>query len=287
MKRSNKTLIGLALFCLIVPTCIDIALTKAYRLDKVEFNKMLENEALSLDVEGRFLKRKITTAFKEVAFEGTAGLYCTVIIIPSTTSGYKIQKNYAHQIQEHITADGKLQLTFTDKKEEAEPLKLYIYSPNAITLRVANVHLQNLKIDTETLTLQLHNIKGELNLEEGAAVRKVDVHAVNSDFILYKTAAVDKQAVLKLTLDSSKVNYNSSLNTLIMSANNSEFGPKLDARGNPENANLQINRLELSTLGSTQIKLGNTLVKEVSGTVSDATKIDLSVIQLKKLLGTH
>jgi len=282
MKTSSKLLIIVAMAIFILPLSILSYTVSRGRVGVDEYSKTFHEEATQSDKEDRYLKTTALPAFQKVKVMGhaTDPGNINIVFVKSDKYAIKIDKNRAPHFSATVNDTGELEIT-GDEPYFYHHI-FYIFAPNVQELTLKHVGAK-IEASSDRLTIQADSIT-ELRFAPESFIGELSVEVKNSSASIgnpfQEGAKPSVQAgSAKLYVFHSNVRIeNPNFDTMQIKAEHSKIVFDKGSSGN------SINTLDLLTLGENSIALDSIRVGSIKGSLSEETKIDLPIHQLRKLI---
>ncbi|GHE23413.1 hypothetical protein [Sphingobacterium griseoflavum] len=284
MKTSSKLLIILGIALFLVPISIMSFTVLRNRVDIFDYQRDMDEESSSLEVEDVYLRSTKVDAFEKIRFEGNDQMGpIELIVVKSDQHGVKLDKNISEALKFDVDKNGVL--TVSDGGgQHVYFSKLYVFSPRITALDLQDVDLQ-IKIQADSLAVKGYRLRG-FSIQPGSKVDHLALTAKDSylgiDEHNREGRGEYEVGSLVLDVDNSNVSLDrQGWRRLTIKAKDAKVRVRNSDKGRA------LDDLILATQGTNDIKLDSLQAKRFSGSLSDQTVTDLPVEKLRSLIMTR
>ncbi|TDQ09875.1 GIN domain-containing protein [Pedobacter metabolipauper] len=278
MKTSNKILIAFAVVMFIVPI-VTIAISINTDSPRITSDEWTNTSKLNVKTTG-YISKAIEKPFNGVILNnGLSNKFIELRLVEGEESGIKMPGNIQDKVSFNVDPAGKLQITFDDQGDDLR-YSIIVYSKSLKTLNVANTDALVVKADLDSLEIHAEK-SGTLSFNgDHAKIKNLNLTANN--VMAVQVDRDDSFDFLNVKLENSQFFFDSnSVSGLVINASGkSNIDIKTDGQPNDFN----IGKLEINTLGDTQLLIKNIKVGAFSGKFSDNTSVNMPASYLNQMI---
>lgn len=276
MKTSNKILIGFAAALILIPILGMVYTSRVYYKDRKDVKDVTYHNNTFKSPAQNLLSTPISKSFNAVNVQDAKGYFLNIRLVEDKDYGVKVQGDLKNTFTFNVDANGTLQISAADKKEDGNSYGLLIiYAPQINNISVAKAQGVELRANQDSLNFNVAK-SGRVNFSSDMQVNSLYVNATDVELI-----NIDKD-IKNATFNLAKTPFYSSFasfdNINILSDSEIEL-----IGSDKEKAKYGIKNLVINTKGDVNFKVENMAVDKCSGSFSDQTKVQMPAVNLNQM----
>lgn len=276
MKTSNKILIGFAAALILIPILGMVYTSRVYYKDSKDVKDVAYHNNTFKSPAQNLLSTPISTSFNAVNVQDAKGYFLNIRLVEDKDYGVKVQGDLKNTFTFNVDANGTLQISAADKKDDGNSYGLIIiYAPKINNLSVAKADGVELRANQDSLNFNVAK-SGRVNFSSDMQVNSLYVNATDVELI-----NIDKD-IKNATFNLAKTPFYSSFasfdNINILSDSEIEL-----IGSDKEKAKYGIKNLVINTKGDANFKVENMAIDKCSGSFSDQTKVQMPAVNLNQM----
>lgn len=280
MKTSNKLLIALAVLLIIIPIIVVAVNVKINYQDQNSSQKDYTENYERFDKKSPEAKSLETGTFSAINIPNANDAYLNIKIIRDEKTGIKIPTDIADYFSFAVDNNGILQITMKNGNQKLPySPTIFIYGNNISKISIAKAAALYVDINADSLILEAKDMN-HLSFESTARLKVLTINADHVHDIIPGSNSINKieSNINESEFRTGEVNYN----WLAISAKGES---KIEITGDekfPEK--YKIDNLKINTSDHTALYIENVRINNISGNLSDETKVQMPVKYLKQML---
>lgn len=276
MKTSNKILIGFAAALILIPILGMVYTSRVYYKDSKDVKDVVYHNNTFKSPAQNLLSTPISKSFNAVNVQDAKGYFLNIRLVEDKDYGVKVQGDLKNTFTFNVDANGTLQISAADKKDDGNNYGLLIiYAPKINNISVTKAHGVELRANQDSLNFNVAK-SGRVNFSSDMQVNSLYVNATDVELI-----NIDKD-IKNATFNLAKTPFYSSFasfdNINILSDSEIEL-----IGSDKEKAKYGIKNLVINTKGDANFKVENMAIDKCSGSFSDQTKVQMPAVNLNQM----
>lgn len=276
MKTSNKILIGFAAALILIPILGMVYTSRVYYKDSKDVKDFAYHNNTFKSPSQNLLSTPISKSFNAINVQDAKGYFLNIRLVEDKDYGVKVQGNLKNTFTFNVDANGTLQISAADKKDDGNYYGLLIiYAPKINNLSIINSDGVELRANQDSLNFNVAK-SGSVNFSAEMQVNSLKINA--NDVKLINIDKDIKNATFTLAKTPLISSFASFDNINILSDSEVElFG------SDKETAKFSIKNLVINTKGDASFKVENLAIDKCSGSFSDQTKVQMPAVNLNQM----
>ncbi len=278
MKTSNKLLIIFGLSLILLPILVVAFVSRVYMTTE-KTAVTYTPDTFDRPVEGT---TSITAPeqFKGVSIIGGSGKELAITLVKDKKYGVKISEQARSFINFKVDKEGILQVTINDNSQQNSEYyqPISIYAPDIQSLRILNAQKVTLSAGFDSLKLDAENT-ASVWINTSSSTRKLESN-MNRVGEFGINDIIPRSASIHL-INSQFISRTQHIGTMNIKT---EGDSGIDIDGGEDASKVRITEnLNITTLGKTNLKIANMEVKNISGSLSDSTNVQMPAKVLNQM----
>lgn len=276
MKTSNKILIGFAAALILVPILGMVYTSRVYYKDSKDVNDAAYHNNTFKSPSQNLLSTPISKPFNAVNVQDAKGYFLNIRLVEDKDYGIKVQENLKNTFTFNVDANGTLQISAADKKDDGNYYGLLIiYAPKIDNISITKADGIELRANQDSLNFNVAK-SGRVNFSSDMQVNSLKINA--NDVTHVNIEKDIKNATLMLTKTRLYSSF-ASFDSLNISSDS-----EIELTGSDkEKAKYSIKNLVINTKGDANFKVENLAIGKCSGSFSDQTTVQMPAVNLNQI----